>query len=80
MTDKAKILTYYFGVLCGECHKFIYLDHYQTLDPAGIVDVELGIAIRCKHPPCTHAQVYYKRDVVYSRERDKMVPLGRDKY
>ena len=77
MTE-TKLLTHYFGVLCARCHKFTWLDEYQTLDPAGIVDVELGFAIQCKHPPCTHAQTYLDCDVVYSRARDEMVPLGRE--
>jgi hypothetical protein len=53
------------------------LGDYATIDSAGIIDVEMGIVIRCKRPQCSHAQIYWKRDVVYSRTQDEMVPLGR---
>jgi hypothetical protein len=40
------IYTYYYGVLCVKCKKFIMLNEYQTLHPLGLVDVTLNIAIR----------------------------------
>ncbi len=68
------IHTYYYGVLCVACHGFIRISEYQTVHMRGIVDVTLGVAVRCPH--CEDACTYLSDRVVFSRSADKMVPLA----
>jgi hypothetical protein len=67
------IYTYHYGVLCVACNAFIWLGEYQTADESGIVDVSLGVALRCRH--CGDTCIYCDDRVVYSRSREVMVPL-----
>lgn len=66
--------TYFYGVLCERRSQFICLNQYDTNHERGIVNVTLGVAIRCEK--CTEVCVYDRGDVVYSKSRDDYVPLN----
>jgi hypothetical protein len=71
------IHTYYYGVICVYCQKFIMLNDYQTTLQTGVVDVSLeGLPLKCPH--CSTACGYTSDHVVYSQSRDELVPLDRD--
>jgi hypothetical protein len=70
------IFTYYYGVICVYCGKFIFLSDYQTVHPLGLVDVTLNIPIRCPH--CGDGCTYLSDRVVFSKSKAEMVPLDRD--
>jgi hypothetical protein len=71
------IHTYYYGVICVYCGKFIMLNEYQTKLQTGVVDVSLGgHPLKCPH--CSTACGYTSDRVVYSQSPNDMVPLDRD--
>jgi hypothetical protein len=71
------IYTYYYGVMCVGCARFISLNPYRTTVERGMQSVDLGIAIRCPREGCGQVCIYQNHDLVYSQSQDEMVPLDR---
>ena len=67
--------TYYYGVICVGCKRFLKLKSYPTQVEGGLVDVTLGMTLRCGRPECGQVCTYPTADVVYSKSEDEMVPL-----
>ncbi len=71
------IYTYYYGVMCAgkNCPKFISIKPYQTSVRAAMTDVDLGYGLPLICPRCNFRHGYHTHDVVYSQNKDEMVPL-----
>ncbi len=73
------IYTYYYGVMCAGkgCTKFISISPYTTTVRAGLPDVDLGdgYLLICPLPHCSFRHGYHNHDLVYSQNKDEMVPL-----
>ena len=71
------IYTYYYGVLCHGCQRFVSIRKYQTNVLGGHVDVtwENSMRVDCQHPDCRKAGDYLATEVVYSLESGEMVHL-----
>ena len=71
--------TYYYGVVCLGCKRFIPISEYKTEVYAAIAHVSLenGYPINCSE--CGFRHPYLEADLDYSQEQHEMVPLDRQR-
>jgi hypothetical protein len=71
------IYTYYYGVQCHGCKRFVAIREYQTTKEFAHTDVtwEDFMRVNCEHPDCCKSDGYSATEIVYSGERNQMLPL-----
>ena len=71
------IYTYYYGVLCHGCQRFVSISDYRTNEESALTDVTWDGQMRvdCRHPGCYKTDDYLASELVYSREKQQMKPL-----
>ena len=72
------IYTYYYGVICHGCQRFVVINEYQTNSEFALTDVTWDGQMRvdCRHSGCHKSDGYLASEVVYSREKPQMQPLN----